>query len=109
MWEMWGVCKKAIKMMPYSSVDKDPVEKVGLAFQYDIHEWLLPGLNELAKRPEPISIKDVELLGWEVALKVAEVRESLAISTKPQDRVLHQECGWSGATVITPITPNDRI
>ncbi|KAG6325823.1 hypothetical protein ID866_13266, partial [Astraeus odoratus] len=109
MWEMDEVCKKAIKMVPYSSVNKNAVEKVGLAFQYDIDEWLVPGLNELAKRAEPVSMKDVELLGWEVALKVAEVRESLVISTKAHDRVPlppsgAQESGRSGKIVSTPVT-----
>ncbi|KAG6326600.1 hypothetical protein ID866_12489 [Astraeus odoratus] len=99
MWEMDEVCKKAIKMMPYSSVNKNAVEKVRLAFQYDIDEWLVPGLNELAKRPEPVSVKDVELLGWEIALKVVEVRESLVISTQEP-----QESSRSGKSATTPAT-----
>lgn len=83
MWEFDDVHKSSVKMVPYHSVKKSPVEKVALAFQHSIKEWLVPGLDELAKRPEPIGIKDVDLLGLDVALKVAAVRESLALDTKP--------------------------
>ncbi|KAF9228486.1 hypothetical protein BS17DRAFT_805937, partial [Gyrodon lividus] len=53
----------------YTSVNKSPVEKVVLAFQHDIKPWLLPGLNELAQRRDPITINGVELLCLHVALK----------------------------------------
>ncbi|KAH7883264.1 hypothetical protein F5I97DRAFT_1903676 [Phlebopus sp. FC_14] len=80
LWEFDDVHKFAIHEVPYASVQKEPAEKVALAFQYDIEPWLLPALNELAQRPEPINKDDVELLGLEVALKVAAVRESLTVA-----------------------------
>jgi len=83
MWEFDDVHKSSVKMVAYHSVKKSPVEKVALAFQHDIKGWLVPGLDELAKRPEPIGIKDVDLLGLDVAMKVAAVRESLTLGTKP--------------------------
>ena len=58
-------------------VCKTSAEKVALAVQYDIQPWLLPGLNELAKRNEPLGNYDLELLG--MVLKVAAARESLII------------------------------
>ncbi|KIM59263.1 hypothetical protein SCLCIDRAFT_1023804 [Scleroderma citrinum Foug A] len=73
MWEFDDIHKSSVKMVPYHSVKKSPVEKVALAFQHDIKEWLVPGLDELAKRPEPIGIGDVDLLGLDVALKVNRV------------------------------------
>ncbi|KAI9568842.1 hypothetical protein HD554DRAFT_679532 [Boletus coccyginus] len=48
-----------------------------LLLQHDIRPWLLPGLNELAKRKEPLGMQDLEILGAEVALKVAAIRESV--------------------------------
>jgi len=83
MWEFDDVHKNSVKKVPYHLVKKSPVEKVALAFQHDIKGWLVPGLDELAKRPEPIGIKDVDLLGLDVALKVAAVRESLTLGTRP--------------------------
>lgn len=53
-----------------------PVEKAALANEYQIDEWLLPALNELAQREEPISINEAHRLGWEMALQIAAVRES---------------------------------
>ncbi|KIJ66004.1 hypothetical protein HYDPIDRAFT_110124 [Hydnomerulius pinastri MD-312] len=84
MWEFNEVHKIAINKVPYKSVDKSAVEKVALAFQHDIKLWLLPGLNELAQRREPLCIADAKLLGLEVTLKVAAVRESMVatVNTK---------------------------
>jgi len=79
MWEFDGIYKCAIKNMPYNQISKTSAEKVGLAVKYDIQPWLLPGLNELVKRKEPLGNHDLEVLGPEVALKVAAVRESLII------------------------------
>ena len=76
MWQFQQVRTLALQKLPYKSVRKTAAEKVALAFQYDIEKWLLPGLNELARRQQPISVEDVQLLGLEVALKVAAVRES---------------------------------
>ena len=82
MWEFDDVLRNSIDRIQYHSVKMRPVEKVALALQYDMQEWLVPGLDELAKRSEPIGIEDVNLLGLDVALKVAAVRESLRMGTK---------------------------
>ena len=82
MWEFDDVLRNSIDRIQYHSVKMRPVEKVALALQYDMQEWLVLGLDELAKRPEPIGIEDVDLLGLDIALKVAAVRESLRMGTK---------------------------
>ena len=71
--------KDAIKNMPYEQIDKTSGEKVKLAIQYDIQPWLLPGVNELAQRKQPLGQDDLALLGPELALKVAAIRESLRV------------------------------
>ncbi|KAG9312166.1 hypothetical protein JVU11DRAFT_7457 [Chiua virens] len=81
MWECDGIYKYAIENMPYRLVCRSPAEKVGLAVKYDIKSWLLPGLNELAQRQAPLGMSDFEHLGPELTLKVAAVRESLAVRT----------------------------
>ena len=83
MWEFDGIHKYAVKNMPYNQICKTSAEKVALAIKYDIQPWLLPGLNELAQRKESLGNHDLELLGPEVVLKVAAVRESLTISNRP--------------------------
>ncbi|KIM53368.1 hypothetical protein SCLCIDRAFT_39636, partial [Scleroderma citrinum Foug A] len=77
MWQFQQIHTIVLENLPNQSVEKSPTEKVALAFQYDIKHWLLPGLNQLAQRSEPINVADVQLLGLEVALKTAAVRESL--------------------------------
>ncbi|KAF8836862.1 hypothetical protein BDN67DRAFT_1014319 [Paxillus ammoniavirescens] len=52
-----------------------PVDKVALAMQYNIKDWLLPALNAIAQWPKPIGAGDVDRLGLDVALKIASVRE----------------------------------
>ena len=97
MWEFDRIHKYAIQNMPYEQVCKTSAEKVALAIKYDIQPWLLPGLNELAKRNEPLGNHDLELLGPEVVLKVSAVRESLTISASYG----RARCGNCGAAYGT--------
>jgi hypothetical protein len=74
---MWGfddIRDLAIQCMSLLSID--PIERAALANEYSIDQWLLPALNELAQREEPISIEEARRLGWERALQIAAVRES---------------------------------
>jgi len=77
MWQFQQIRTMALENLPYLFIEKSPVEKVALAFKYDIKQWLVPGINQMAQRSEPINVEDVQLLGLEVALKIAAVRESL--------------------------------
>lgn len=77
MWQMEELHRAALKNLKYSVVQKGAVEKLALALKYEIKDWIVPGVDELARRPEPISVEDTAVLGLEVALKVAAVRESL--------------------------------
>ncbi|KAH7928669.1 hypothetical protein BV22DRAFT_1126329 [Leucogyrophana mollusca] len=77
MWEFELVKKVAVEKM--QSFEIDPVEKACLAKECDVPQWLVPALNEIAKRREPIGVEDVEKLGLDLALKMAAVRESLAV------------------------------
>ncbi|KAG6325991.1 hypothetical protein ID866_13098 [Astraeus odoratus] len=53
------------------------VDRVVLAQTYDIKDWLLPALNQLAQRAEPISLEEAGRIGVDVALKMTWVRERL--------------------------------
>jgi len=77
---MWAFDKiRRIAIHEMSQFKVDPVEKYLLGKQYDVAEWLVPALNELAQREKPMGINDVERLGLDCVLKVAEVRESLVL------------------------------
>lgn len=74
MWNFEVVRNLAIQSM--SELPIDAVEKAALAREYEIDEWLLPALNELAQREEPIGVEEALRLGMEQALRIAAVRES---------------------------------
>ena len=103
MWQFDAIHKYAVKNMPYNQICKTSAEKVGLAVHYDIQPWLLPGLDELAKRKEPIGNNDLEFLDPGLALKVAAVRESLATTTdKSCDgyKIIRLTCGSRDASTV---------
>ncbi|KZP28467.1 hypothetical protein FIBSPDRAFT_779866 [Athelia psychrophila] len=62
--------------VPSFTSDLDPVERACLARDYDVDEWLVPALNALAQREDPLSVQEGMRLGWELAMQVANVRES---------------------------------
>jgi len=74
-WEMSTIHQFAIEKM--SSLAMDPVDKLALALKYNINVWIKPALNDLAKRSRPMTKRDVDLLGLDVVLRIAEVRESI--------------------------------
>ncbi|EGN92771.1 hypothetical protein SERLA73DRAFT_190626 [Serpula lacrymans var. lacrymans S7.3] len=78
LWAFDAMRERAINVM--STIAIPCAMKASLAINYNVDKWLLPALNDLAKRKEPISIEDVELLGVQVALKMAAVRESVKAS-----------------------------
>lgn len=74
-------------------------EKIVLARRYDIEEWMLPTLLKLAQRPEPISMEEARLIGFETALKLSAVREKVQLGC---GRTYHRdcrECGWQGQCI----------
>ena len=75
-WEMDKVYRLAIKHAS-NLKDIDPVEKAAVAFTYDIPDWIESTVNDIARRDEPVSRRDVDILGLDIALKIAEVREHI--------------------------------
>lgn len=92
MWSFTNVQEFAIQQME-PMLSMKPLDKVALAQDYGITEWLIPGLLQLARREEPIGLEDVRKLGLDTALKLADVRESTQ-STMPT---------WAGRYYVNPI------
>jgi len=82
MWEFGGLRKSAIDNLASGSNALVPVHKLTLALRYDVTEWTMPALLQLAQRPEPISIEEGRMLGLETALKIASVREKIRIKPR---------------------------
>ncbi|KAI6027170.1 hypothetical protein EDC04DRAFT_168221 [Pisolithus marmoratus] len=70
------------------------IDRLVLGRKYDIlsREWLVPALNELARRAEPIAFEEASQMGFDMALKLASVRERVALSrTQSYSRVFEAE------------------
>ncbi|KAI6004922.1 hypothetical protein EDD15DRAFT_1025469 [Pisolithus albus] len=57
------------------------VDRVVLSQQYHIKGWLLPALNELARRQEPISLEEAKRMGIDITVQLASVRERVTMHT----------------------------
>ncbi|KAI5997633.1 hypothetical protein F5J12DRAFT_895761 [Pisolithus orientalis] len=80
MWEFTNLRMTAMCWLD-NDATLDHVEKIVLATQYGIKQWLLPSLFALAQRPDPISVEEGTRLGIETALKLASVREQLKLES----------------------------
>ena len=94
MWEFDGPRNAAIRHLDSLEPPIDPIDKVVLAMQYEIKEWLLPALLKLAQRPEPISIEEGHRIGFETTVKLASVREKVKWDASPQSNYCYS-CGRS--------------
>ncbi|KAH7921442.1 hypothetical protein BV22DRAFT_1049622 [Leucogyrophana mollusca] len=106
---MWGfnaLRSKAIAQL--ASMSLSAVDKIVIANQYDINDWLLPCFNELAKRPEPIGADDVDKLGLDTALKIAAVRESIAFVPANQSQSGSTAFGSSSSSSTMKQVVGDR-
>lgn len=74
-WEFRKIRTIAVEKLR-ANLGGDPARRVALAIQFDLEEWLIPALSELAQRDEPMNMADVNVMGVEVVLKIARVRES---------------------------------
>ncbi|KAH7909358.1 hypothetical protein BJ138DRAFT_1155473 [Hygrophoropsis aurantiaca] len=75
MWDFARIKTQAIGSL--KSLTMDPIDKICLARDYHVTEWIVPTMNDLAKRKEPIGMKDVEKIGIELGLRIAAIREGI--------------------------------
>ena len=98
MWGFDGPRNAAIRHLDSLEPPIDPIDKVVLAMQYEIKEWLLPALLKLAQRSEPISIEESRRIGLETAVKLASVREKVMLTGSSGSYCRY--CCQSGRTLI---------
>ena len=79
---MWRFANGLEKVYKKLMSVTDPVTKVLLYCQYDLdaETWLIPPVNELARRMSSLSEEEGRRLGVENAVKIAKIREQLVIS-----------------------------
>ncbi|THV06157.1 hypothetical protein K435DRAFT_743906 [Dendrothele bispora CBS 962.96] len=74
LWDMPKIRERAIMHMA-PLLSQDPVQKIEIAREYDIDDWMLPALNQLVQRDQPLTVDEGERLGMEYTTKLASIRE----------------------------------
>ncbi|KAI6106215.1 hypothetical protein EV401DRAFT_2060475 [Pisolithus croceorrhizus] len=77
-WNFERLRQAAIDALTESGIGA--VDRAVLSQRYYIKNWLLPALNELARRPEPITLEEARRMGVDIALKLASVRERVTVT-----------------------------
>ncbi|KAF7356244.1 hypothetical protein MVEN_00955900 [Mycena venus] len=81
-----------------SRADMGGVDRILLARQYDVPNWLQMGYADLARRTAGISREDAEKIGWETALQLCQVRENaLKTNNSSYPRNLERYANVEGA------------
>lgn len=94
LWQFQALRKAAIaKLQPVIDGMTAPCAIV-MARRYHVDRWLVNAVEIMAKRPEPVSVQDVEIIGLEDALKVAHVREQAMMILKSMSRGTSTWVDW---------------
>lgn len=82
---MWGFTRiRQAAIDKLQDRDIDLVTKIEIAHKFDIREWLYNSYLTLGKREEPLTVDEGMRLGFDFALKMAQVRERLL-----KDKIAH--------------------
>ena len=60
-----------------SRITIDVIDKIVLARDYNVSQWLLPSLSEYMQLGQPITFKDGNRLGLDYLVKIIQVRDTL--------------------------------
>jgi len=77
MWEIYDVRQIAITHLTKLQPPMTSVEKIVLAKEYFVEEWLRAGYGELVNRPSTISDDEAEQISWKSAMWVCRIREEV--------------------------------
>jgi len=80
LWDMGDVMAEAIQNMT-PLLEKQPAKQIKLSLEHGVAEWLVPGLNRLVQRAEPLNKEDVDLIGLDYALQIMTLREDCRYSS----------------------------
>lgn len=79
---------------------EDPVEAVIVSRAYQVIPWQISALNTLVQRAKPIDMDEAKKLGFDIALKIAAIREgSVPNSNSNSSPATPTHPGWGSLTV----------
>ncbi|KAL5528370.1 hypothetical protein ACEPAF_7506 [Sanghuangporus sanghuang] len=79
---MWGfdnvrrIAKDRIRTTLWPTIPS--VDKITLALEYEVEDWYFDAYYETVIREEPLSVEEMQKLGFNLAAKIAKVREKVA-------------------------------
>lgn len=78
---LWGFNTIYERAIDHLKDEVSPVGRVilGQTYNLDFESWILPVMNEIMRRKEPISLEEGRLLGLDMALRLASVREQISV------------------------------
>jgi hypothetical protein len=99
LWNFEEARRSAINNLPFTDVDH-PVMRIELAMTYKVRQWFLPALQKLATQEHGLKTEDVQRLGLEFALKVAELRGKV----QGFERARGSAGSWNMSIPAVPVT-----
>ncbi|KAF5355550.1 hypothetical protein D9758_006304 [Tetrapyrgos nigripes] len=93
LWDMPRIRERAIKRMV--PLMQDPIQKIEIAREYEIDDWMLPALNQLVQRDEALSVEEGKKLGLEYTLKLASIRECCHFNNRTYKWELGRSRGYT--------------
>jgi hypothetical protein len=66
---------RTLALQELSKTEMITTDKILLARECKVASWLLSGYDDILRRPHAIPVADLEVLGWETAAKLLQIRE----------------------------------
>ena len=79
MWEIYDARQIAITHLTKLQPPMTAVEKIVLAKEYFVEEWMRGGYEELVNRPSTLSDDEAEQISWKSAMKISRIREAVQL------------------------------
>jgi hypothetical protein len=75
LWDMGDLRSAILARLSSSAGDLTPAEQVNFASKFSITGWIPDAVGRLVRRPDALSARDIETLGFDMAAKVWTLRE----------------------------------
>jgi len=99
---------RSLAIRELANFDIEPVQKVAIALQTDIPEWLHPSYVALCERHNPLSVEEARRLGVEVVAQLARAREIFRDNRYKYKRDVDLSSIVSEVFGTAPSIPDDR-
>ncbi|KAF7309187.1 hypothetical protein MKEN_01121300 [Mycena kentingensis (nom. inval.)] len=101
MWEFWDIRRTAIEVLTRRPIDD--VERVVLAKDYHVTDWLRTAYQGLLRREKNLTMGDAERIGWQSAFQISHIREAHAtLLIASRERELENTFGFAPPSEAYP-------